>query len=76
MSNQEEANRPASNKGRNINYVPWNEYRKHEWAEEDWESYMHDLSITVSRACDKFFESRGMTKGQCDSDRRFNDYEK
>jgi len=59
---------------RNRNYVPHNEYSRHESSDKEWEDYMHNLSIIVNRACDKFFKSRNMPINAVDH--KFNDYKK
>jgi len=48
-------------KPRSINYVPHNKFVHIDTSNgEDWDSYMENLSLTVSKACDKFFEKRGI----------------
>jgi hypothetical protein len=54
--------------GKNLNYTPWNEFRHVETrkADGDWDDYLLNLSKSVGEACDKFFDDRGMNRGQAD----------
>jgi len=46
---------------KNINYLPHKGYFHRSTKDDDWENYINNLSSSVSKACDKFFEKRGMT---------------
>ena len=48
-------------KPRSLNYIPHNKYTHIDTNRgEEWDSYLENLSRTVSKACEKFFESRGI----------------
>jgi len=54
--------------GKNLNYVPWNEHKHVETrkTDDDWDDYLLNLSSSVGAACDRFFDLRGMNRGQSD----------
>ena len=43
-----------------VNYVPHNKFIHIDTKGDDYEDYLKNLSHTVSVACDKFFEKRGI----------------
>jgi hypothetical protein len=46
-----------------INYVPHNKYIHIATKREDnWDTYLANLSSTVNRACDRFFDKRGIER--------------
>lgn len=48
-------------KPRSLNYIPHNKWQHIDTNKgEEWDSYLENLSKTVSRACEKFFASRGI----------------